>query len=177
MTAIFWRHSCFVCLCSASGTCESASPRSGRLLQVAHCLAKFCGFWEKDEAEDANGKSFLVYFLWIVFLVQSYLVDAVEGVQHCTRSPIWGHCAHFFWSLQPHGWGYLRLCFQPGEQQVVKKITLEAQPQRNLWWFWFGEFGTCLWGRGCPWIRWLCSTPPSNDSTPELCCRLCMLEK
>jgi hypothetical protein len=43
----------------------------GSSCEFAHSLAKFSGVGGKDEAEYANGKSFLLYFFWIVLLVGS----------------------------------------------------------------------------------------------------------
>ncbi len=59
---------CFRTFCVLT---QARRPEVGGSCKFSHCLAKFCGFRGKDEAEDANGKSFLLYFLWIVFLVQS----------------------------------------------------------------------------------------------------------
>ena len=46
-------------------------PEMGGSCEFAHSLANFRGVGGKDEAEYANGKSFLLYFFWIVLLVRS----------------------------------------------------------------------------------------------------------
>ena len=118
-------------------------PEVGCSCKFAHFLAKFCVFRGQGEAEDANGESFLLNFLWII-LLGMISVASIEVEKRCAWGPIWGCCIHFPWRSQPNGWGYLQLCFLPGEHHMVEKILLDTQPQQNLQRFRSCVFGTFL---------------------------------
>ena len=128
MKAIFLMHSCFVCLCFALGTftyLHKGIAQKWRRPQVCPLLGKVLWIlrkgWKKVRRRE---KLFVVLSLDHPFC--TILVDAVKVEQRCARRPIWGRHIHFPWRPQPHGWWYLRLCFQPGEHHVVEKIVLDA---------------------------------------------------
>ncbi len=157
MKAIYLMHNCFVCLCSALSTFTYSHERITQKWAAPASLPiawqSSVDFEERMRRKTQTGRDFLLYFFWIVlFFWILILVDNVKDVQHC----VWGRHAHFPWRPQPHGWGWylnLRLCFQPGEHDVVKKIALDAQPWQSLQWFRFSGSGICLWGKGCLWVR------------------------
>ena len=146
MKAIFRRQSCFICRCSTFGTFvyshECITQKWAAPVNLPIAWWSSVDFEERMRRRTQTGRAFFIV-LPLYRLSFMVLVDAEEVVQ-CGWAwhLVWGCFDHFpSWRPQPHCWGNLRLCFQPGGHQVVKKIGLDAQPRWDLRWFRFGEFG------------------------------------